>query len=315
MAFDQAGLQTWVNTLGLSDADKTVVLAALGKDAILPKVGESILAQGEFTRRMQDLQSKERTLEDQYKARIAEEEKKTTDFVNATGTWKTEKEALANDAIAKREAAEAALNRVKTEIQSLATDYGIPAERIPKFDVTTPTNSTPTHNDLPNRDLEGKFVTKEYMKGLEGSYVKLPAIITRLDREYERLFGRDAPLVDWEKVIDDAGKNKRTLLQQFETEYKVPERRAAIAKEQHDKEIADAEARGAESARTKLLADNPGLATNTRRENGEGSPILAQARAQATERAKANNTPAPVDESRGVAAAVNAFRQGKYKAA
>lgn len=315
MAFDQAGLQSWVNGLGLSDTEKTSVLASFGRPEVLSKVGDSILAQSDYSRRMDELKTKENSLQSDFQKRIADEEKKTTDFVNSTGSWKAEKEKILNDAIAARAAAENALAKVQADIKNVYTEFGIPEDRLPKVASTMTPTPTPSNNDLPNRDLEGKFASKDYVEGLANNVLKLPAIISRLDREYERLFGREAPLVDWEKVIDDARASKRTLVQEFETQFKVPERRAAIAKEAHDREIADAEKRGAESARSKLLAENPGFSTNVRTDDRGHSPILVDAarRADAAREAAKTSGHPVVDEGRGVRAAITAFREGRYK--
>jgi hypothetical protein len=315
MPFTDAELKTWVDGLGLPDDKKGVLLATLGVPEVLSKVGESVMMRGEFSRKLDELRATEERLTNEFKARVADEEKKTTDFINSTTAWKTEKEKIANEAIQARARTEEALAEVQKQIKAVATEYGIPEDKLPKANVTV--TPTPERKDTPLRDDDGKFVTKEYFEGVAASYVKLPALITKLDREYERLFGREAPIIDWEKVIESSRTNKRTLMQEWEVMFKIPEKRAEIQKQAHDAEISAAEKRGAESERSKIMASNPGLTTGVRTDDHHGSPILERAAAQAEATRKANEasgkTLTVVDEGRGVAGAVRAFREGRYK--
>jgi hypothetical protein len=306
MAFTATELQDWVKGLGLPEDKQKSVLESFGAPEVLTRVGESILARSDYSRRMDELKAKETQLQADLTKKIAEEEKKTLDYSTSVGNWKKDKEKVLADAIKAREDTEAKLAAIQTKIKEVAPTYAIPEDQVNSILSVAPPNTDRRDSNVRPRDEEGKYVSQEQFNKTVMDYAKLPAIMTTLEREHLRLFGAEAEMPDWSTIVDEASKNQKSLKQMWEEKYKVPERRAAIAKDIHDKEIAEAEKRGAEAARSKWMAENP---TNgpVRRDSDVGSPALATIK-----RANEDKNGRP-DEARGVAAAVAAFQEGRYR--
>lgn len=309
MAFTATELNEWVKGLELSADDQKIVLEKLGSEKALPKVGSSIMAQREFSRSMDELKAERTRLESDFQKKINDEEAASRAYQNDLGKWKTDKEKILNDAIAAREQAEARLTAVQTKIKEIAPTYAIPESELSS--VLTPLASNPPpRRDDPPRDVDtGKFVKQEDFNRVVLDYAKLPAIMVAIEREHLRLFGPNAEMPDFIALMEEAPKAKLPLRQMWEQKFKVAERRAEIAKTAHDAEIADAEKRGAERTRTQMLAENPGLGANVRRESQVGSPVLDISRKHAKD-GKPNTDPSP---ARGVEAAVAAFGHGTYR--
>jgi hypothetical protein len=300
MAFTATELQEWVKGLGLPEDKAKVVLESFGAPEVLTKVGESVLARADYSRSMDKLKADEAALKADFAKKIADEEKKTLDYSTSVGNWKKEKETVLVEATRKREEAEARLTAVQAKMKEIAPTYGIPEDQLSS--IMTPVVTT-ERRDPPKDPDTGKFVSAETFNSTVLNYAKLPGIIVTLEREHMRLFGPDSEMPDWTAMIE-AGK---PLKQAWEEKYKVPERRAAIAKDIHDKEISEAEKRGAEAARSKFLAENPSGNGVVRRDSDHGSPVLATIKRQNEAREGFK------DEGRGVAAAVAAFQNGTYR--
>jgi hypothetical protein len=299
MAFTATELQEWVKGLGLPEDKAKVVLESFGAPEVLTKVGESVLARADYSRGMDKLKADETALRADLAKKIADEEAKTVAYSKEVGKWKQDKEAVLAEATKKREEAEARLTAVQGKLKEIAPTYGIPEDQISTL--MTPIKITPA-GDTPPRDVDsGKWVSKdEYNRALLDMPL-VAAIISELQEEHRSLFGSTEPMPKWSEMV----KQGKPLRQNWEERYKVPERRAAIAKDAHDKEIAEAEKRGAEAARSKWLAENP-TSTVVRRDSDHGSPILSVVK-------RADDKSGRPDETRGIAAAVAAFNEGKYR--
>lgn len=307
MAWTKKELTDWLKGLGLPEARLNTALEALG-DESAAKIGEGVMAQADYTRQTQGLKDKEKQL-------LADIEKKNREADSFRGSlvdWKSGKEKEFNDAVAAKATLEAQLASVRTSIKTIAGTYGIPdADLAPIMTATPGAPVVPPVRTDPERDAAGKFLTKEEAQNLP----KITLVMNGLAREHARLF----PNVPFDDVAiyDNAIKNNRSLDAEWRETYKVDARRAEIAKVTHDTEIADAEKRGAESARSALLAENPTLAVRVRQGEHQGSPILDRARTQAAAAVEAakkeGKAPVEVSEGRGVDAAVRAFNAGTYQ--
>jgi hypothetical protein len=304
MAFTATELQEWVKGLGLPEDKAKVVLESFGAPEVLAKVGDSVLARADYSRNMDRLKAEEDRLKADFAKKVTDEEKKTLDYSTSVGNWKKEKETILADAVKKREEAEARLTAVQAKIKEIAPTYAIPEDQLTS--IMTPvvaSNNDRRDSNVRPRDEDGTYISKEEFNKTVTSYAKLPAIITVLEREHMKLFGVDAEMPDWIALVEQG----KPLKAAWEEKYKVPERRAAIAKDIHDKEIAEAEKRGAESARSKFLTENPANGGVVRRDSDTGSPVLATIKRQNETREGFK------DEGRGVAAAVAAFQNGTYR--
>jgi hypothetical protein len=308
MPFTATELAEWVNGLGLDEASKKAVLESMGKPEVLSKVGDSVMMRSEFSKKMDGLQSERAKLEKEVQDRIAKEDQ----FHASVSEWKTKKEKEAEAAIAQaREEAEDRLAAVQARIKAIAQEEGISEDKIK--DLVTARTETRTRKEPAVRDPEtGKWVSQDEFnnkfrrEGVE--MAKLIPIMNRLEKDYRKLFGDDAPDVDYNKLIDVAASKGRKLSEVFEDEYKLSARRKELDDNQRKKDLEAAELRGAESARSKLLSEHPELSSRQVTRERQGSPILEQGRKQAEKGAPPNRKP-----GEGVEAAVSAFRSGKYK--
>lgn len=308
MPFTVEELRTWVTSLGLPEAQQKTALELFSSEQVLPKVGETIMLRPEFSRKLDELQKEKERLE----AEFAERQKKEDQFHSSLATWKTQAEKDAAAAITKaREESEAKLTANAEKIRLLAAKYGVPEEEVKDL-VALPANVTPVRTEVVRDPDTGRFVTREQFQTEARFYAKLPAVVIALDREYYKLFGADAPAVNWDKVIDEAQDNHRTLTAQFELAYKIPEKRTEIAEGVHKKAIDEAEKRGRESAMSQYFAEHPEAINRPIDRPRGGSPILDQARRDAaTDPTKAR--PAPGGPQSAVEAATKAYQEGKYK--
>lgn len=310
MPFAQADLEKFVTDLGLPADKAKVVLDAIGSDeGVRNKFGDNVLRQSDYSAKMGDLQKEKDRLEAEYQEKVKKEE---TFHASLVG-WKTEKEREAERIITEaRQAAESKLSDVQKKVRELAQRNGIPEEEIKDLVAasTVENRRTPNDDQQPHRK-NGEWMSKEEFRNEAKFYARLPAIQMSLEREYFRLFGQDAPDINWEKVIDGAQSSKRSLQQEFEATYKLPEKRAEVAETKRKKEIEEAEKRGAEQARAKLMEDNPELAgRRSVTRDHRGSPILDQAREHAKKDQSQHTAHGPQD---AVSAAVKAFNEGKYR--
>ena len=233
MAFTATELQEWVKGLGLPEDKAKVVLESFGAPEVLTKVGDSILARADYSRSMDALKAKETQLQADLAKKIADEEKKTLDYSTSVGKWKEEKEKVLKEAIAAREAAEGRVTEIQGKIKEIAPTYAIPEDQLSSILIPVSTSTPKNDPTIRPRDEERKYVGVEEFNRTVTSYAKLPAIITVLEREHIKLFGPEAEMPDWIALVEQG----KPLKAAWEEKYKVPERRVAIAKEIHDKEM------------------------------------------------------------------------------
>jgi hypothetical protein len=309
MSFTTEELTTWVGSLGLPEDEKKTMLTSLGKPEVLAKVGDSILMQQDYSRKQDELVKEKARLETDLQKKQADVES----FRGELTGWKTRNETKFNEAVAAREKAEAALAAHNGEVKKIAEEYGIPEDRVKSLMTVTPDPNSPPRREDRQRDEDGRYVKTDDFAKAAADVVKVPAILMAIQAEHQQLFGSGGPQLDLLKVVEDAQKNKMSLRQQWESEFKVPEQRTRVADERRNQDLENARKEGAEAERSRILAENPSAASNVRSINAPGSPILDLARKQNSERAKeAAKGPIEVDEGRGVAAAVAAYNRGTY---
>jgi len=312
MAFETAQLTEWVNTLELSEDDKKIVLEKLGAPKVLPKVGDTILMRSDYSRQMDALKTQEAKLQKDY----ADKLKKEDDFHSALSATHERNLNKVSEATKAREAIEARLTAVQTKMKELATEYAIPEDQLSSVMTPVVVSSTndPPKKDDQARDQDGRFLSKEEFQKIGRDYVRIPAILTMLRDEHQDLFGPTGVRVDWQKLLEDAEVSKRSIRQEWEFQFKVPEKRAELATAQKAKDIADAETRGAQQARSQLLAEHPEIGTAVRTGRPEThSPVFSLATSQAARDAAARDAATHTDPQRGVKRAVLKFQEGAYE--
>jgi hypothetical protein len=306
MPYAVADLEKFVADLGLPADKAKMVLDSIGADeGARNKFGEHVLRQQDYSSKMDALKTEQQRLETEYKSKVAQEEA----FHASVATWKTEAEKKTEEAITKaRREAEDRLANASAKIRTLATNHGIPEDEIKDL-LVAPANPNP--NPQPRDPETGKFMTTEQYLRDADFYARLPGIMSSKEREYYRLYGTDAPDINWDKVIDASKTNKKPLGVMFDETYKLAEKRQEIEAKKHADDIAAAEKRGEEAALSKLLAEHPEMTGRVVNRERPGSPILERAR----EHAKLPDAPKPSPNASrdAVSAAVQAFQDGKYK--
>jgi hypothetical protein len=313
MPYTAAELETFVKELGLPEDKAKAVLGAIGSDgATLEKFGAHVLRQADYSAKLNELATEKTRLEADFQKKREEEDR----FHAGVASWKTAKEKEVADRMAQATAdAEAKLNAARDKVKSLVARGAVLEDDVKDL-LTAPTATTTTRTDDQPRDANGKYLSREEFQNEASFFLRIPGLVTSMEREYFRMFGNDAPAPNWELVMESAKKIKsaQPMRDAFEQTYKLPEKRAEIAKKQHDDDIAAAEKRGAEAARSKMLAENPEISGRTVSRERPGSPILDRGRAQMEEMKKAGKAPASDHASRDtVSAAVAAFNDGKYR--
>jgi hypothetical protein len=309
MPYTTKELEIFLTELELPEAQRKAALEAIGAggEKVLNRFGEHVLRQSDFSAKMDALTKDRERLE----AEHAERMKKEDQFQASLATWKTEKEKEADEAMTKaREDSEARLRANAERIRALAATYGISENEIKDL---TAAPAAETRAERPRDPNTGQYMTTDQFKTEAKFYARLPGIQLGLDREYYRLFGNDAPAVNWDKVIDEAQSNNRNLTAQFELTYKLSDKRAEITAAAHTKELADAEKRGAEAAMSKFYAENPASGARNLDRTRPGSPILDQARKDAAAGSAEAARQTAGGSQLAVEAATKAFQNGKYR--
>lgn len=305
MPMTEVELKNWVKGLDIPEAEQAGIINSFSKPEVIKKLESSILAQNDYSKKMDELKSEKDRLEADYQKRL-----KTEDSFRAGLTeWKTTAEKEYADKLkAATDESLAKLAAARDKIKSVADRYGVPEDEIKDLlSVQAPEKRVEVARDPET----GKFVTLENFQKESNAFAKLPAIMVGLDREYYRLFGNDAPPVNWEKIIESATANRRSVSTEFESTFKMEDKRKEIADAARKKELETAREEARTQERSKILAEHPELANRTVNRERPGSPILTEARRQAA-------TGKPPEHTTGgprsaVEAAVAAFSSGKYK--
>lgn len=304
-------LGKWVEGLKLPEAERKVVLDALGKggEDALKYIEGNQLRQDEFSKKMNDLQTDIQKKEKDLEAKIANEDK----YHNSLATWDTKRKKELEDATTARKKAEDALAAARDRVTALATEHDLPADEIQKLFEGAPVARQETHErGVDPKELDNRYVTRESFQIEAKSYARLATMIPALERQHFKLFGDAAEAPDWEKLIEETTKlgGAKTLKQVYEETYKVSEKREELRNADIDARVKKAREEGEEAARAKILADNPTIGQSIRSGEREGSPVLALATKQ---RIEADKGKPPIAAQSPVAAAVAAFNSGKYK--
>lgn len=295
MAFD---LTKWMKEdLGIDDA----IIADVGPK-LTPfgsKIEAGYLRQTDYSKQMDALKATIKTQQDELTAaneRLAAEVAEWA-VVQASGKQATEKmrtdyEAAQNDVL-----------RLQQGMRKIATDHSLNYDDLVKgIEVkTVPAKADAT----PAIDMT-KFVGTDQHAALTRMALRLPAQLAAIQHEHHELTG------EWlnpETIIAEietragTARNTKSLEARdvWEEMHGIPAKRTTKAKEQHDKEIADAEARGAERARSESQLPNGGAPPV-----GQHAPVFRGEHKSVLQRPAA-----------GVPnqSAVTALRSGKYRQA
>lgn len=236
MSFAQVDLQNWLKGLGLSPEKAKVVEEAFSAADVLPKVGETILTRSEFSRKMDELAKNEQKIASD----LADKQSKVDQFYAQTAEWRKGKEQELSEARAAVTAAQGKLAGIRTNIDSIAAQYGVDKDDLKFLDDigAAPANPNPAAGPSGGTIVDGKYVTKEDFDRTAGQFANfplIPAVLHDITVQHRKLFGTD--LENTEQLIADAIAAKKPLKEFYESKYSVAAKREEVAKANTEAEI------------------------------------------------------------------------------
>ena len=273
MAATQFDLTKWVGSLGLDGDNAKAVIAAMSDEKVLNNVKGQVMAQSDYSRAMDELRTQQAQAQRDFDAKYQKE-------MDELSRYRGEYDSRYEKAAKERLEAQNALNAARAAVEKLANDYALPADAITGiFSSVQPTTQQTTQTQQQRTDPAidtSKFLTVDNFKREADAYARLTPLLLSLEREHSRLFGADQ-FPDFEKLLNAhaAGGGKQSLRAIWESEYKVPEKRAELQEADIKARIAAAEEAREKAVRSQIAAENPGAVTT--RLKLPGSPALAAA--------------------------------------
>lgn len=218
-------------------------------------------------------------------------------------TLSAEDKRQAEDLRAQLEESQRAAFALQQKLTRVATDAGID----PKTVLEGTTVVEPKKPEPPAVDLS-KYVARDQIAPVVQFQMELAAAIPHIVEQHRELFGKPLDPRSIVKEIQARAQKGENVdpVAVWEEMHKVADRRAALAEETRTKELAAAEARGYEKARTES-------ALPTVQQPGRHAPVFMRPGDNgAVARTSVLNRPRP--QSTALSAA-QAFRSGKYRSA
>lgn len=296
-------VQNWLNTTlatakaaGVPDDKLAVFSEVINQEKVADLTKQSVHAASDYSRKMDAIRNQEQIL---------------TNYESRLGAWKSEVEAKLTTAQQRAQLAdeyETKLNAARAEITRLHQDGSTtmdPATLTTKGNGNGSSVST-TQGITP--DTLRTEIEKVLAQSSE-QYAYLPAICNDITREHQKLFGE---LPEMQPLIAKALKLGQPLTNVWEMEYKVSDRRQAIAKEAEDERVS----KRVEEVLSKELS-NLSMQGHTFRTGDPRSPVLSLASKQATTDTKGNGqAPAAIYDAivpDHVKEAVDHYNKGTYQ--
>jgi hypothetical protein len=290
MAFD---IKKWLQEdMGFSEADAAEMAPKFTADRVakieagIGDVATRAAAMAAITKTQTDLAAANERLN----AEMAE-------WASLTAKEKTESTDLRNSL----EAARVRATQLETRLTNLATQHGVDPK--PLLEGTAVVPPTPEKPAAPVADPRLDAFGHALNFNLD-----LTANLQWIQDQHRQLTGETLDTREIVKAIKaNAGKKDAIIdpVALWEEKYGIPAKRAAKATADHDKEIADAEARGEERARTNAALPGPTAP-------GRHAPVFGQrgTNGQITPRTSHLSRPQP---QQGVRSAAAALASGKYR--
>jgi hypothetical protein len=224
----QAWLEGLKKTGAISEDELKVLESSIAKPEVAEYVGASQLRQDEFSRKMNELNSG-------YQTKLQEVQNYERELANWRGT--TEKSISQVQAELLQARAEAA------RIRQVAQTYGLDESDLgqPVAPYTTPPGTpgvaTQTEGSNPNlQNLNQEFLSRKEADELGTMYTLLPAEINDIVAEHQELFGGKSPK-GMKDIVNRAIKEKRSIRDVYEEQFKVADRRAELETQAREAEI------------------------------------------------------------------------------
>lgn len=266
----------------------------------------SVLRQSDYSRQMGEIDKAKRAVEDSQRT-LAEKEQALTKFQGELGTWKTGAEASYDKALKEREAAERRAASAVAKLKTIAASSGVSEEDLLKDLDMAPVN---TEDKNKNKNLEGvdlsEFVRKSDVQRATQEATLLDGMVADLKDDHRELFGKSLNATE---LIKEAIKAQKGVREYWEEKYKVADKRKELDEAAIQKRIADARA----EERASILSTIPNAPQP--RAGDATDPYSSHKIFSNTKLAESIKKVEPDSEAGGggVAAAVAAFNQGKYR--
>lgn len=232
--------------LGFTAAEAAELSAKFAPRA--DKIREGYLRQADYSRNVAEvrkLQEQFTAKDNQLNAEMAEWAKMQGQDDQAAATLRTELERTRVEKF-----------QIEERLRTLATEHGVDPETVLPKGATVDPNAKPIVPPAPFDD--SKYVNREQFGAVTDYLLTVPAELAAIAQEHFALTGEHLdtrPLIT-ELKARVAKKQPADLRTIWEDKNGIGEKRTTKAKEAHDKEIADAEARGREAARSESQLPN-----------------------------------------------------------
>jgi hypothetical protein len=286
MAFSVQDFMADLAKDGLLTAEDVATVSAKFADArVAKRLEEMALRQSDYSRRMTEVQNKEKSL---------------TETERALTQWKSEAEAKLKQAMTDRDSLRTTQSQYEAQVRKVADAYGFDADEVLKPNGQPVAVSSPMSQ--PSIDPNNFISKEEWTKQSATVQQLLPQLTgTMIDlaAQHQSLFGQ--PLGNSRVLLEKALAEKRSLEDVWADEYKVAERRQQVADEKQ-KQWED-KIRAEE--RQKIMSEQS-LPMSARSDQPRAAVFT-----MGTESKK--ETTAPADQNRGVESAIRAWNEGKYR--
>jgi hypothetical protein len=264
----------------LSAEELTALQGTLSKPQVLKKIEEGTLRQSDYSRKMGELQQKER---------------ETVALQTSLKEWKAtaDKQIEASNLTAKQK--EQRLAQIEASVKAKASEYGLDIAEIIPPESTTGTTPSATTETTPNPRYVPREDWEKAQAEMARNYPLLPAMLQDLSVRHRKLFGTD--LEDTTSLVRKAMESQKRVEDVWEETFEVTKKRQEIQEADVTRRIAEAVAAKENQLRSELQLPAP------RPEAGH-SPVLTVIKPQEQQK-----------QSGGVAAAVTAYNEGKYRQA
>lgn len=309
----KAWIDDAVKNAGVDAATATSLQGIFANEGLRKFAGDSFLRQSDYSRKQNEL----KTEKDRLLAEIGEKESNIVSFERRLNDWQGEQTTKFTKTEADLEKATRNLEKLKTQFTTVTgklksgyDEYGLTVPDGLKLepeidDSPIVVNSSVTKPQEQNVDTSN-FVDRKDFLSVSNTAISLPFELNDISARHVELFGK--PLANSAALRTRAMKEKRSLQDVWNEEYKVDERVTAIAEEKLEQRInAEADKR-AQAKISEAMRPSPASAAHhsavLKRDFKPFTPV------QAVDPAVAEAQ----DPSRGIRAAVEAHVQGKYRA-
>ena len=226
------------NTGAISEEEWKVLEGATAKQEFVDYVGETALSRSDYSRRQNELQA-------EFQAKTQE----LNDYQKELANWRglTEKEVSTIRAEAEQLRAE------RQRLVGVAQSFGLTEDDLgtPVAPFTTNPNLQVQKQPAQHEIDPTKYMSRDEFQNEAVTYALLPGEIADITAEHVELFGK-APN-KMRQIVETAIREKRTVRDVYEDEYKVADRRSELANAEREAEIK----RRVEEELTRFRTENP----------------------------------------------------------